>query len=224
MAWQDQHYWQPESRTSSGSGNVFIVSTCLNTLQLIPVSGQGLECSALCPAVDTPKGCLWQKMVREHQDPAVDTFSHSVSSDCNWTGMAPAPSKSQLFSLVKKKKNKCGRGRAEQIITSSSTVRIFALLGGFPSPCLEKQDWKQRTQPSLSVKVCTPVWCWAFLEHCSNFQLSLPEPLFGAVCKLRQKSLLWLPSRNSEVAERECKEGTVQLHHIYLTTTMKHQN
>lgn len=136
--------------------------------------------------------------------------------------MAQAPDKCKPFSFAKNRRNKCGRGRAEQIIIFSSTARILALLHGFQSPCLEKQDWKQRIQP-LSVEVCTPVWCWALLEHCSNLQLSLPEPLFGAVCKLRQESLLWLPSQNSEVAERECKEGTMQLYHIYLITCVKHQ-
>lgn len=186
------------------------------------MSGQVQECSVPYSALKTPKGCLWQKIAREHQDPAVDTFSHSVSSDCNWTGMAQAPNKSQPFSLVKKRKDKCERGRAVQISIFSSTVRILALLSDFQSPCLEKKGWKQRTQP-LTVEVCI-WWCWALLEHCSSLQLSLPELLFGLVCKLRQESLLWLPSRNSEVAERECKEGTVQLYHIYLITFMKHQN
>lgn len=176
------------------------------------MSGQVQECSVPYSAIKTPKGCLWQKIAREHQD----TFSHSVCSDCNWTGMAQAPNKSQPFSFVKKRKDKCERGRAVQIIIFSSTVRILALLSDF-QPGKERLETKDPAPYSGGVHM-------AVLEHCSSLQLSLPEPLFGLVCKLRQESLLWLPSRNSEVAERECKEGTVQLYHIYLITFMKHQN
>lgn len=70
---------------------------------------QAQEWSVSYPATKSPNGCPWHKIHREHQDPGVAFFSHSLSSDCNWIGMSQAPM-SQPLSLEKKKKNKRGRG------------------------------------------------------------------------------------------------------------------
>jgi len=127
---------------------------------------------------------------------------------------------------VKKRKKKCGRGGSIQVILFLPVDR--------ESPCISewspasytpmgKQGWQQRALP-LPVRVCTPAGCWAVLEGPPSLQLPLPESLFGAVCELRQEPPLWLPSRNSEEAEREWEEGTLQLYHIYLTVWTKRQN
>ena len=70
-------------RTGSTLGSVFSVSACLNTVQLVTYvrASSGVLCFMSC--YKDPKGCPWQKIRREHQDPAVAAFSNSVSSDCN---------------------------------------------------------------------------------------------------------------------------------------------
>lgn len=174
------------------------------------------------PALKTPKGCL---MAADSKRASRSSCGHLLSFcifrlQLNRDGPGPQQVSTLLFSGKEEKKMWKRKSRTDHhpFLDSESSCPS----GWFPEPLPGKARLKKKDPATFSRNMHIRVTL--VLEHCSNLQLSLPEPLFGAVCKLRQESLLWLPSRNSKVAERECKEGTMQLYHIYLITCVKLQN